>query len=141
MTACNAMQDIRRPTSVTCACGTVVAVKPRGRLPWQCPPCANTRRLAQLRGEVAPLQPPQFHFGTPEALGPEQPELGMSEVEYARWKTKRAVQLYQEEPELSVQVIAERLGLSVNYVHTLLNRAGLHCRGDGRAQLASGPPL
>lgn len=142
MTACNRMQYVRRPTSITCLCGTVVEVKPRGRLPWQCATCAHNRKLAMNRGEVTPLRPPQFNLDTSDEreLGPEHPERGMSPVEYARWKAARAVSLYQEEPELSVQVIAERLDLSVNYVLALLNRAGIYCRGDGRAQLASGPP-
>jgi hypothetical protein len=137
------MQDMPRPVSITCACGTVVGVKPRGRIPWQCGECARRRKLRLNRGEAVPRIPPQFTYDTSDEreLGPEHPPAGMSAEEYARWKAARAVHLYRTEPELSVRVIAERLSLAPTYVARLLRKAGLSCQGDGRGELASGPPL
>ncbi|HEX5750032.1 MAG TPA: HTH domain-containing protein [Archangium sp.] len=133
---------MRRPKTVTCACGAVLQVKPKGRLPWRCDECWWKHTLARQRGEPTPSRPAHLE---PEArdslgMGPERPELGMTEVEYVRWKVKRIVQLYRSETELSAQAIAERLGLSLSTVTNVLNRHGIHCRGDGRAVLAAGPP-
>ncbi|HZI06722.1 MAG TPA: hypothetical protein VEZ71_22035 [Archangium sp.] len=134
---------MRRPASITCACGAVVGVKPRGRIPWQCGECAHSRKLAPNRGEAVPLIPPQFTYDTSDEreFGPEHPPAGMTAEEYARWKAARAVHLYRTEPELSVRVIAERLSLTPKHVTRLLREAGLSCQGDGRGELASGPPL
>lgn len=138
-----AIHDMRRPATVTCACGTVLRVKPKGRLPWRCAECVWKHKLARQRGEPVPERPKYLEPEVCDSrgLGPERPTLGMTELEYARWKAQRIVRLYRAETELSVQCIAERLGVTAGYVQSVLNRHGIHCRGDGRALLAAGPPL
>ncbi|WNG57377.1 hypothetical protein F0U59_23375 [Archangium gephyra] len=140
MTVCN---DLRRPKAVTCACGTVLPVKPKGRIPWRCAECFLNHKLARQRGETVPSRPKHLDPDACDSrgLGPERPSLGMSEMEYARWKVQRIVRLYRTETELSVQCLAERLGVTAGYVQAVLNRHGIYCRGDGRALLAAGPPV
>ncbi|MCY1080310.1 hypothetical protein [Archangium lansingense] len=136
------MQDMRRPATIICGCGSVVEVKRQGRIPWRCASCARNHRLARQRGETTPRRPRHLTVDACDEreLGPERPLYGMTPEEYARWKAARAVRLYQGEPELSVHVIAERLDLTVEHVTSLLRGVGLRCKGDGRANLASGPP-
>jgi|GEM_PF-6153224 len=136
-----------RPTQVVCAdCPTVVPVKRHGKVPKRCPPCEKAywreddrqkREWKKLHGDV-PMR--QKHTG-PFALGPERPELGMTESELLAWRERRAVELYNDEPDLTMEVIAERLGVTAAAVSAYLTKANVPRRPYERSRLAAGLPV
>ncbi|MBM7117615.1 hypothetical protein I3V78_29125 [Archangium primigenium] len=111
-----------------------MSVKKVGKVPKRCPKCERTywkayrreankqkREWKKQHGDV-PMR--QKHTG-PFALGPERPELGMTSKEFSAWKARRAVELYVREPDLNMELIAERVGLSDSEVQRLVTEADI----------------
>jgi hypothetical protein len=124
-----------RPTSIVCLdCLAVVPVKPDGPIPSRCTSCRRRHARQETRERTRKSLPRRTYARKegPERLGPERPLLGLTEKEYHAWRDGRIVELYRQEPELSVEALAERFGVSTNWVGELLNRAGIRVKGTGR---------
>ena len=134
-----------RPTQIVCAdCPTVVPVKPSGRMPSRCPSCAEQHHKREWRAqreyERLHGEPPTTRSKAgPFALGPARPE-GMTAKERLAWCEQRAVQLYREEPDLTLDDIAERLGVTHSVVSRCLDEAGVK-RRPYEVRLPAGLPV
>ncbi|ATB41152.1 hypothetical protein CYFUS_006614 [Cystobacter fuscus] len=135
------MSCFQRPSRITCACGTVVKVGPKGMVPWRCRTCVYKHKLARARGETPPSRPAHLVAAErSEELGPARPLLGLTAAELSAWRHRRIVELYQREPELSVDALCERFDVSKQQVLGTLQRAGIRVQGNGRTALPAGLP-
>lgn len=139
------MTCFRRPKEIVCGCGAKVPVGSKGPVPWRCVDCIRQHKLARQRGETTPSRPAHLTADEEPFQGPDRPLGGFTEEEYFAWKARRVLELWEREPELSVDALAERFDMPTSTIYKVLGREGIRVtgsgRGGGRVFLPAGPPV